>query len=304
MMRLIFAGTPATAVPVAEHLSAGHEIAAVLTRPPAPEGRHGTPSPSPVARWAMARGIPVLDPPRVRDAREEVRRYAPECCVVVAYGGLITSDLLAVPRWGWINLHYSLLPAYRGAAPVQRALLDGCTQTGVTTFRLVRALDAGPVYVSRATAIEPAETAGDLLTRLGGIGAQALSETLELVAAGVEPTEQDETGVSLAPKLDPGEARLDLTQPSAAVVNRVRAMSPEPGAWATLNGQRFKVLRAKLADGPDGCVPGDMHPTKQALLCRTGDGWIDLVEVQAPGRRAMPGAAWARGAWREGDRLG
>lgn len=309
-MRLIFAGTPRLAVPVVQRLSEHHDIVAVLTRPPSPQGRSSRLVPSPVQEWADARGVTVIAPATLRDPAvvRVMRDLAPDCCPVVAYGGLVTRELLAVPRWGWINLHFSLLPAYRGAAPVQRALLDGCEQTGLTTFRLVPALDAGPVFLQRELSIGPAETAGDLLERLVPLGAGAMVATLDLVERGVEPSEQPAGGVSLAPKLTVDEARLNFARSARDAVNRVRAMSPEPGAWALLGGQRFKVLRAMMADGPGAvgpveAIPGRLRATKAHLFCRAGDGWVDLVEVQAVGRKAMPGADWARGAWHEGDHL-
>lgn len=309
-MRLLFAGTPETALPVAEAVGGVHDVVAVLTRPPAAQGRSSRLVASPVARWAEARRVEVLDPVSPRDPAlaERIRRLAPECCVVVAYGGLITRKLLALPRHGWVNLHYSLLPAYRGAAPVQHALLDGRATTGVTTFRLVPALDAGPVFLRREVAVAADETAGDLLDRLSLIGAQAMVETLAMVEAGVSPTEQGADGVSWAPKLDPEQARLDWSRPALELANQARAMSPDPGAWTLLAGQRFRVLRAAPgAPVPDllaEAAPGRLWATKRKLYCRAGDGWVELVQVQAAGKQPMAGADWARGGWRDGMSLG
>ena len=302
-MKLVFAGTPAVAVPVAAALHEACGLAAVITRPPAAQGRSARLVPSPVEAWARAQGIEVLAPERVGDCRERLAAIAPDCCPVVAYGELVPPALLDLPRYGWVNLHFSLLPAYRGAAPVQRALLDGATVTGVTVFRLVRALDAGPVYRRRTVAIGDDETAGDLLDRLAGIGAEVMLDALRGIAAGETPLPQPADGLSLAPKVTVADARLDLAQPVRQVVNRVRAMSPEPGAWATLGGTRFKVLRAVPVARDDDAVVGTLVATKRTLLVRAGDGWLELAEVQAEGRKPMAGADWARGAFEAGLRL-
>jgi len=303
MMKLIFAGTPSTALPVLERLDELHEVAAVLTRPPAAQGRSSKLVGSPVEMWARSHGIEVLAPRSLKDPSltARIREIAPQCCPVVAYGGLITRELLNIPIHGWINLHYSLLPAYRGAAPVQRALMDGCDSTGVTVFRIVPALDAGPVYLQTRVPIEDEETTGDVLRRLSLVGADAMAEGLARAEQGQEPVPQSEQGVSLAPKVTPDEAHLDLTCDGRRCVNLVRAMSPEPGAWAEMGSGRFKILRARIADLPSGMgetLPGTLHATKKSLLCRVGDGWIECVEVQAPGKKPMPGADWARGGLR------
>lgn len=307
-MRLIFAGTPATAVPVLASLAEHHDVRAVLTRPPAARGRSSRLVPSDVEQWARERQIEVLAPESLKDPEcvARIREIAPDCCPVVAYGGLITRDLLEIPPHGWVNLHYSLLPAYRGAAPVQRAVLDGRTRTGVTTFRIVPALDAGPIYRQLETDIGPSETAGDLLSRLSLLGARAMVDTLAAISGGEQPREQDADGATQAPKVTSRDARLDMGAPAAEIVNRVRAMSPEPGAWAMLGQERFKILRAALVPDPGadpGTVAGDLTATKKKLFCRARDGWIELIEVQAMGKRAMSGADWARGAWHPGARL-
>ncbi|MDR2973912.1 MAG: methionyl-tRNA formyltransferase [Propionibacteriaceae bacterium] len=321
-MRLLFAGTPDVATPVLEKVAGVHEVVAVLTRPPAARGRSGRLVASPVGQRAAELGIRVSTPTHLRDPQfvATVREAEVDCCVVVAYGGLITTELLDIPRWGWINLHFSLLPAYRGAAPVQRALLDGCTRTGVTTFQIVKALDAGPTYLRRPVEIGGSETAGDLLTRLSLVGADAMVETLDLARSGFLPQPQSTQGISLAPKVTTAQARLDVTRPASDVVNRVRAMSPEPGAWAELAGTRFKVVRAHVVDPDAGAKsgvrpetdpgaatgmdrPGELVASKRHLLCRVSDGWIALDEVQAAGKKPMAGADWARGAWHEGMTL-
>jgi len=262
--------------------------------------------------WAREHDVEVLAPTRLKDPGvvARIREIAPDCCPVVAYGGLITRELLGVPPLGWINLHYSLLPAYRGAAPVQRALMDGCTSTGVTAFRIVPALDAGPIFCQRRVEIGEEETAGDLLSRLSEVGADVMVEALGMAEQGIQPTDQSQEGVSLAPKITPEEARLTLAWDSRRCVDLVRAMSPEPGAWAELESSRFKILRARIAvqtlpGASEQAVPGDLYATKKQLFCRVGDGWIELVDVQAPGKKPMAGADWARGALRaeEGSTL-
>jgi methionyl-tRNA formyltransferase len=310
-MRLLFAGTPGLALPTLQALSARHQIVAVLTRPPAAQGRRAALVASPVAQWAQAHQVPVLAPRRVSQAglADQVRALAPDCCPVVAYGGLITAELLAIPAGGWVNLHFSTLPAYRGAAPVQAALLDGCTRTGVTTFRLVAELDAGPVYRQVTVDIADEETAGDLLERLASLGASVMVDTLADIAAGGSARDQPTAGVSYAAKISTDQARLDLSGTVAQLVNRVRAMSPRPGAWCQWQGQVFKVLRARRCDhpGPDptgrAWLVGALRASRRALWCRVGDGWVELVEVQPAGKKPMAGADWARGALGEAGRL-
>jgi len=248
----------------------------------------------------------VLAPHRLRDPQfvERVRQIAPDCCPVVAYGGLLTSELLEIPRFGWINLHFSLLPAYRGASPVQRALLDGCTHTGLTVFRIVPALDAGPIFVQRRVEVMADETAGDLLERLSLLGAQAMADGLFMAQRGDQPTEQPDLGVSLAPKILPEEAQLDMSDSGRKIMDRVRAMSPEPGAWARMGEGRLKVLRASfIPDDQTDFDRGHLVATKRDLLCRVEDGWLALIEVHPPGKRPMSGADWARGANLAGVRL-
>ena len=312
-MRLVVAGTPAVALPCLEALAKNHDIVAVLTRPPAAQGRHARLVPSPVAQWAQTQGIEVLDPVSPRDPAllERLTALAPDCCPVIAYGGLIPPALLAVPAHGWINLHFSLLPRWRGAAPVQHALLAGDETTGVTVFRLVKGLDAGPIYVQREVPIVPDEVAGDLLSRLCVLGAEALCDGLDAISSGAAPVEQSSDGVTLAPKIDAEDARLNPSMTVAEVLAKVRAMSPEPGAWARLSvslDARFKVLRAREVVTEDlelvsrvGC--SCLVATKKALFWGVADGAVELVEVQATGKKVMSGADWARGALNAGAHL-
>ncbi|CEI29090.1 methionyl-tRNA formyltransferase [Propionibacterium freudenreichii] len=301
-MRIVFAGTPDLAVPSLRALSrAGHEIAAVVTRPDARSGRGKQLVSSPVARAAEEMGIAVLKPEHPRDPgfADQLARLSPRACAVVAYGGLLPQSLLDLVPDGWINLHFSLLPAWRGAAPVQRALMAGDTQTGVTTFRIVKKLDAGPLYRSVRVPIGPDETAGELLDRLSVIGADVLVETFADITAGLEPVEQDDDGVSIAAKVSVDDARIDWRQPAARIVNLVRGTNPAPGAWSVLAGRHFKVLRVAPA-GDTGAgtalLPGELRATNKHLWVGCGDGAVELIQVRDFGKKSMSGADWARGA--------
>ncbi|MDR2895861.1 MAG: methionyl-tRNA formyltransferase [Propionibacteriaceae bacterium] len=335
-MRILFAGTPSVALPVLDRLAeSDHQLVGVLTRPPAARGRSRRQQPSPVACWAADHQLPIISPSSLRDqsVARQLQALDIEVAVVVAYGGLIPRNLLQLLPAGWINLHFSLLPAYRGAAPVQQALLDGRDQTGVTTFKIVPALDAGPIFRQQAIKIDPSATAGDLLDELARLGADLMVETLSDLAAGAQPTAQPTVGVSLAPKIDGVAARLDLRSDSESVINRIRAMSPDPGAWAELiqhqtllsadeaaaakrtlpDDRGFKILRVgqmrsdlptELACGDgDQAEAGALVASKRALWCRMGAAWVELTQVQAFGRRVMSGADWARGGWVSGMRL-
>jgi len=244
-MRLVFAGTPASAVPSLDALlKSGHEVAAVVTRPDAPAGRGLRVAPSPVARRAESAGLEVLKPARPGDPGflARLRQIAPGCCPVTAYGALIPQQALDVPEQGWVNLHFSLLPAWRGAAPVQYAILHGDDITGATTFRIVRALDAGPVFGMVTEPVRPSDTAGDLLDRLAVSGAELLVATIDGIESGeLAARPQPAEGVSLAPKITTEDARVRWGEPATAVSRRVRACTPAPGAWTSLNGARIKL---------------------------------------------------------------
>jgi methionyl-tRNA formyltransferase len=304
-MRLVFAGTPAAAVPSLDALlKSGHEVAAVVTRPDAPAGRGLHVAPSPVAVRAESAGLEVLKPVRPGDPGflARLRQIAPGCCPVTAYGALIPQQALDIPEHGWVNLHFSLLPAWRGAAPVQHAVLHGDDITGATTFRIVRALDAGPVFGTVTEPVRPSDTAGDLLDRLAVSGAELLVATIDGIESGeLTARPQPEEGVSLAPKITTEDARVRWSEPAIAVSRRVRACTPVPGAWTALNGARIKLWPfAGIAD--DARVPpGQLCVQGRQVLVGTGTRPVQLGEVQPHGKRRMPAADWARGLRLDGS---
>jgi len=296
-MRLVFAGTPVTALPSLNAIwESGHELVGVLTRPASPQGRSARLVPSPVEAWARDHRVAVLAPdhPKDRGFRDALTALAPDCCPVVAYGALLPQRTLDIPVHGWVNLHFSLLPAYRGAAPVQRALMDGVLVTGATTFQIVRELDAGPVYGSITEAVAPLDTAGDLLDRLAIRGAALLVETLDRIAKGVDPTPQPAEGVSYAAKIELDDVRIDWTRPARELADLVRGANPQPGAWTTFGGARFKVL---LAEPVEDTVPaGVIDARRRELLVGAGSSSLRLLTVQPVGKKPMAGADWGRGA--------
>lgn len=301
-MRLIFAGTPEAAVPSLRALLASdHEVVGVLTRPDAPSGRGRRLTPSPVRVVAEEAGIEVLTPRSLRDPAviEDLEHLAPDAAPVVAYGNLVPPRALVVPRHGWINLHFSLLPAWRGAAPAQRAVLSGDPHTGMTTFRLDEGMDTGDVLFQEPAVIGPTETSGELLDRLALAGAGLLVRSLDAIADGTAVlTPQAEAGRSHAAKLTPAEAGIDWSLPRAAVSAHVRGMSPHPGAWTTLDGARVKVLGVEDTPAPADLTlaPGRLAATRRALFVGTGDLPLALATVVPPGKRPMRAVDWSRGA--------
>jgi methionyl-tRNA formyltransferase len=308
-MRLLFAGTPEVAVPSLQALlESRHEVIAVLTRPDAPTGRGRRLASSPVAAVAEAAGIEVLKPARPRDPEFLARlaEISPDCAPIVAYGGLIPKAALDLPKRGWVNLHFSLLPAWRGAAPVQHAVLAGDELTGACTFRLEEGLDTGPVYGRLTEPIHPTDTSGDLLARLAESGARLLVATLDGIEDGALRAEpQPAEGVSLAPKLTVDDAQIDWSAPALRVDRLVRACTPAPGAWTTFQGERLKVRPVRLDPETDRFGPGEIDAGRDAVRVGTGSHAVRLGEVQPQGKRAMPAADWARGVRIEpGERLG
>jgi methionyl-tRNA formyltransferase len=296
-MRVVFAGTPEVALPSLRAIAdSDHPLVGVVTGPAAPTGRGRRLAASPVAEAAEQLGVPVLKPDHPRDPEFQVqlRELAPDACAVVAYGALLPQSALDIPRHGWINLHFSLLPAWRGAAPVQRAIWAGDDVTGATTFQIVRELDAGPTYGVMTETIRPTDTAGDLLARLAEGGAELLVATLDGIADGsLEERPQPSDDVSLAPKITVDDARVDWTQSAAAIDRQVRACTPAPGAWTTYAGERVKLGPLAAADGQ--LPPGEIVAGKQAVVVGTGTAALRLGDVQAVGKRPMPAADWARG---------
>ncbi|HEU0189922.1 MAG TPA: methionyl-tRNA formyltransferase [Mycobacterium sp.] len=301
-MRLVFAGTPDTALPALRALIASprHEVVAVLTRPDAASGRNRRPHPSPVAQLALDEGIPVLRPakPNSPEFVGELAALAPDCCPVVAYGALLRDELLAVPGNGWINLHFSLLPAWRGAAPVQAAIAAGDTVTGATTFQIELPLDSGPVYGVVTETIRPDDTAGGLLGRLAGSGAELLVRTLDGVADGVlVPVPQAADGASYASKITVEEARVRWELPAQAVERRIRAVTPHPGAWTMIGELRVKIGPVRVdMEAPKALQPGEIHLDRHNVWIGTGSEPARLGQVQPPGKKPMAAPDWVRGA--------
>ncbi|GLY26476.1 methionyl-tRNA formyltransferase [Micromonospora sp. NBRC 101691] len=298
-MRLVFAGTPAVAVPALEAVAAsGHELVAVVTRPDAPAGRGRGLSRSPVGAWADAHGVEVLTPARPREPEflDRLRALAPDCVPVVAYGALVPPVALEIPTHGWINLHFSLLPAWRGAAPVQHAVLHGDELTGASVFQLEEGLDTGPVYGTLTDRIAPQDTSGDLLERLAVSGAGLLVAVLDAIADGTaRAAAQPADGVSLAPKLTVEDAQVRWTEPAFAVDRRIRACTPAPGAWTTFRGDRVKLGPVRLAADAPELKPGELLVERRRVLAGTATTAVALGEVRAAGKKPMPATDWARG---------
>jgi methionyl-tRNA formyltransferase len=296
-LRLVFAGTPDVALPSLRAIAASrHDLVGVVTRPDARAGRGRSLTPSPVAGLAGELGVPVLKPghPRDPEFQDALRELAPDCCPVVAYGALLPQSALDIPEHGWVNLHFSCLPAWRGAAPVQHAIWAGDEVTGATTFRIVREMDAGPTYGVMTERIRDTDTAGDLLARLAEGGAGLLVATLDGIEDGtLEARPQPTEGTSLAPKITVGDAHVDWEEPALAVDRRVRACTPAPGAWTTYDGSRVKLGPVTHTD--QRLTPGELRVGKSEVLVGTATTAVRLGEVKAFGARQMPAADWARG---------
>jgi methionyl-tRNA formyltransferase len=308
-MRVVFAGTPEVAVPALDAIAdSSHELVGVVTRPDAPAGRGRKLVASPVAQRAEELGVPVLKPehPKDPDFQSQLQDLDPDCCPVVAYGALLPQSALDIPRHGWVNLHFSLLPAWRGAAPVQHAIRAGDEITGATTFRIVKELDAGPTFGVVTETIRPGDTAGDLLTRLAHSGAGLLVATLDGIGDGsLEAREQPAEGVSFAPKILVEDAEIDWTEPAVAVDRRIRACTPGPGAWSTYAVERIKVAPVSVAADREHLEPGVLEVTKNAVFVGTATHPVRLGEVKAFGKKQMQAADWARGVRvASGERFG
>ncbi len=309
-MKLVFAGTPEVAVPALDALIASgrHEVAAVVTRPDAQAGRGRRMVASPVAERAEEAGIEVLKPARPRDPEflERLREIAPDCCPVVAYGALLPRVALDIPAHGWVNLHFSLLPAWRGAAPVQHAIMAGDEITGASTFLIEEGLDSGPVYGTVTEEIRHTDTSGDLLTRLAFAGAGLLAATMDGIADGtLKAVPQPADGITLAPKVNVEDAHIDWAAPSLRVDRLVRGCTPAPGAWTTFRGERLKLIQVQPVPGRDDLAPGALSVGKNNVYVGTGSYAVELLWVQAQGKKPMRAADWARGVRiGDGEKLG
>jgi len=303
-MRVVFYGTPAEAVPSLEALAEIAEVQLVTTRPDRPRGRSGRPQPPPVKEAALRLGLPVVQPERAAHDLELLRSLSPDVAVVAAYGQLLPGALLAVPSAGFLNVHFSLLPRWRGASPVVRTLLAGDALSGVTLMALDEGLDTGPVVAMEPTPVGPEETAGELTARLAGLGAAMLRHHLAAYVAGeISPRPQPGEGATAAARVRVEEAFVDPTRHRAEMVLRaVRAFDPRPGAWTELDGVRVKLWRARRAAGP-GPGPGVAATAGGAVLLGGADGPVELLDVQPAGRGRMEAAAWMRGRRQEPARF-
>jgi methionyl-tRNA formyltransferase len=302
-VRVAFLGTPEVAVPALDALVEAEdvEVVAVLTNPDRPKGRSRTPVPPPVKVAAEAHGLPVWQPAKPREVLDELVALDLDAAAVVAYGALLPRTVLDAGGRGFVNLHFSLLPRWRGAAPVQHALRAGDTVTGVTTFVLEEGMDTGPILEQVRVDVEPDESAGELLTRLAAIGAPSLVSSLRALVAGVVPSPQPDEGITLAPKITPDDVAIDWTQPARRVADLCRSADPAPGAHTTFRGKRLKVYAARPAaddtgDDTGGARPGAVvrrHHDGVDVAC--GRGVVRLREVQPEGKARMDGAAFANG---------
>lgn len=308
-MRVLFAGTPATAVPSLEAvLKSRHEVVAVLTRPDARSGRGRKLAPSPVAEKAVEAGVEVLKPAKPSEPAFLTRlaEVAPDCAPIVAYGGLIPRAALDVPKYGWVNLHFSLLPAWRGAAPVQHAIMRGDDVTGASTFQLEEGLDTGPVFGLVTEEIRATDTSGALLDRLATSGAELLVRTLDGIADGtLRPEPQPADGASMAPKLTVADAAVDWIAPALHIDRLIRACTPAPGAWTMFRGERFKLAPVEPETERTDLAPGELLVEKSGVYAGTGSHAVRFGDVQPQGKRMMPAADWVRGVRPEpGEELG
>lgn len=295
-LRIVFAGSPPVAVPSLQALAAGpHDVVAVVTREDAPQGRKRVITPTPVADAAGELGIPVLKANRLGSLADDLAALAPDLGVVVAYGGLIREPILSLPRLGWINLHFSLLPRWRGAAPVQRAVMAGDDVTGAAVFQLVPELDAGPVFGRIEQPIGRSQTAGHLLGMLAESGAKLLADVVDALDAGTARAMPQEGEVTLAPKLELEDGRLEWTATAEELDARIRGTSPEPGAFAWVDDARLKVLDAVVAHEDAALSPGTFELRGGRLLVGTATRPLHLVTVHPAGKRPMAAADWWRG---------
>lgn len=295
-LRILFAGSPEAAVPSLKALIDGpHEVVGVITREPSPQGRKRVLTATPVAELATAHGLKLIETNRLAPVADELIALGADLGVIVAYGGLVREPLLSAPRLGWINLHFSLLPRWRGAAPVQHAIIAGDQQTGVAVFQLVPELDAGDVFAVEPSAIGRNQTSGHLLESLAEHGAGVLRRVVDELDAGTATAHPQDGEPTLAPKLSLEDGRIDWAADAAVVDARIRGVTPEPGAFTELAGERFKIHEAAIAHDAPGLAPGEFDSRAGRVLIGTGSGAIELIRVQPAGKTAMDAAAWWRG---------
>lgn len=296
-MKVLFAGTPAVAIPSLEALlAAGHNVVAVLTRPDAPLGRKRVLTPSPVAARAEELGLPVIKAQRIDEvASAEISKLGADVAAIVAYGALIPASALTIPKHGWINLHFSLLPAWRGAAPVQHSIIAGDEVTGASTFLLEKGLDTGPVFGTMTEAIAPSDTSEVLLERLSRSGATLLVQTIAGIEAGKISGVEQQGEITLAPKLTLEDGHIRWTDPALAINRRIRGVTSEPGAWTTLNDQRFKLGPVTARQDIRDLAPGAVRFEAKTVVVGTGSHAVELNMVQPPAKKMMKAIDWARG---------
>jgi methionyl-tRNA formyltransferase len=295
-LRIVFAGSPSAAVPSLERLLAGpHEVCAVVTREDARLGRKRILTPTPVAEAAQAAGIPVLKAHRLSQVETELQALGADLGVIVAYGALVREPLLSAPRLGWVNLHFSLLPRWRGAAPVQRAIIAGDPETGAAVFQLVPELDAGPVYATLRTTIGRNETAGHLLDRLAHDGAELLAGVVDDLAAGTATATPQVGETTAAPKLELEDGRIDWAADARTIDARIRGVTPEPGAFSALDDATIKILDAAIAHDDPPLPPGTLAVRGGRVLVGTATVPLELITIHPAGRRAMAAIDWWRG---------
>jgi methionyl-tRNA formyltransferase len=299
-MRVLFAGTPQVAVASLDQLvNDGFDVVAVLTREDAPVGRKRVLTPSPVAARAAELGIELIHANRIDETTQQrIAALEADIAAIVAYGGLVPEKALGIPRLGWVNLHFSLLPAWRGAAPVQHSIMAGDDITGAVTFQLEKGLDTGPVFGTLTEAIDPADTAGDLLGRLAVSGSVLLSQTLSGLDSGAVVGVPQRGESSYAHKLTLVDGKIDWSAPALAIRRRINGTTPEPGAWTELDGQRFKIGPVSPAADVDSLTPGQVQITggkQPRVVVGTGSHGVELALVQPPGKKMMNAADWARG---------
>jgi len=307
-MRIIFIGSGEIGVPTLQRLAQAHSMVAVFTRPDRPAGRGHILRPTPIKEAALELGLELHQPESVNspESLQLIREFKPEAIVVASYGEILSKDLLQIPQRGAINLHASLLPKYRGAAPINWAIIRGETETGITTFLMDEGLDTGETLVQRRVPIEDDDTAGSLKAKLAQVGAEVMLATLEgLERETLKPQPQDHSRATYAPKLKKVLGRLDWQRPSRDLFNLIRGLNPAPGAFTFFRGKRLKVHRGQVVEGGYQGQPGEIVSTDEGLIVKTGDGALELLEVQPEARARMSGPDFVRGyKVAKGDRLG